>query len=163
MATIIITASCVFLAGAFILYMQGMLDCLFHKDYRNNVDFKLGNLIKEFIFQDYQNIVDSKLGKMIEEFDELLSDTETFVEKQERLEKENNKAIVSGYMAKHEIEKRRFDEWRQRELLKSVGFKTKAQCMIDDMDKWVNTKTVSDWKAVAMQEATKEFYTREIY
>ena len=33
MATIIITASCVFLAGAFILYMQGMLDCLFHKDY----------------------------------------------------------------------------------------------------------------------------------
>ena len=65
MATIIITASCVFLAGAFILYILGMLDCI------ANADFKLGNLIKEFIFQDYQNIVDSKLGKMIEEFDEL--------------------------------------------------------------------------------------------
>lgn len=142
MATIIITAICVFLAGAVILYMQGMLNCNFCKDYQDNVDYKLGKLIKEF--------------------DELLSDKETIAEKKERL-KILGEAAVSAYRAKQDNEKRRFEEWRQRELLRSVGFKTKAQCMIDDMDKWMNTKTVSDWKAVAMQEATKEFYTREIY
>ena len=142
MATIIITAICVFLVGAVILYMQGMLNCNFGRDYQDNVDYKL--------------------GKLIEEFDELLSNTETIAEKQERL-KVLGEAAVLAYRAKQDNEKRRFEEWRQRELLKSVGFKTKAQCMIDDMDKWINTKTVSDWKAVAMQEATKEFYTREIY
>lgn len=142
MATIIITAICVFLTGAVILYMQGLLNCNFHKDYQNNVDYKL--------------------GKLIEEFDELLSNTETIVEKQKRL-KVLGEAAVLAYRAKKDNEKRRLEEWHQRELLKSVGFKTKAQCMIDDMDKWINTRTVSDWKAVAMQEATKEFYTREIY
>lgn len=142
MATIIITAICVFLVGAVILYMQGLLNCNFGRDYQDNVDYKL--------------------GKLIEEFDRLLSDKETIAEKQERL-KVLGEAAVLAYRAKQDNEKRRFEEWRQRELLKSVGFKTKAQCMIDDMDKWINTKTVSDWKAVAMQEATKEFYTREIY
>lgn len=142
MATIIITAICVFLTGAVILYMQGLLNCNFHKDYQNNVDYKL--------------------GKLIEEFDELLSNTETIVEKQKRL-KVLGEAAVLAYRAKKDNEKRRLEEWHQCELLKSVGFKTKAQCMIDDMDKWINTRTVSDWKAVAMQEATKEFYTREIY
>lgn len=143
MATIIITAICVFLVGAVILYMQGLLNC-------------------NFFCRDYQDNVDYKLGKLIEEFDELLSNTETIAEKQERL-KVLGEAAVLAYRAKQDNEKRRFEEWRQRELLKSVGFKTKAQCMIDDMDKWINTRTVSDWKAVAMQEATKEFYTREIY
>lgn len=152
MATIIITASCVFLAGAFILYILGMLDCI------ANADFKLGNLIKEFIFQDYQNVVDCKLGKLIEEFDELLSDTETGVEKQERLNKVDGDAMFSGYMAKREIEKRRFNEWRSK-LLKSAS-EPKAPYLVDGMMEW---KPVSDWKAVAMQEATKEFYTREIY
>ena len=142
MATIIISAICVFLAGAVILYMLGMLDCIFYKDYQDNVDYMLGKLIKEF--------------------DELLSDKETGVEKQERRKKLGESAVLA-YRAKQDNEKRRFEEWRQRELLKSVGFKTKAQCMIDDMDKWINTRTVSDWKAVAMQEATKEFYAREIY
>lgn len=142
MATIIITAICVFLAGAVILYMLGMLNCNFCRDYQDNVDYKL--------------------GKLIEEFDELLSDKETIAEKKERL-KVLGEAAVLAYRVKQDNEKRRFEEWRQRELLKSVGFKTKAQCMIDDMDKWINTRTVSDWKAVAMQEATKEFYTREIY
>ena len=142
MATIIITAICVFLTGAVILYMQGLLNCNFHKDYQNNVDYKL--------------------GKLIEEFDELLSNTETVAEKQKRL-KVLGEAAVLAYKAKQNNEKRRLEEWHQRELLKSVGFKTKAQCMIDDMDKWINTRTVSDRKAVAMQEATKEFYTREIY
>lgn len=142
MATIIITAICVFLVGAVILYKLGLLNCNFHKDYQNNVDYKL--------------------GKLIEEFDELLSNTETIVEKQKRL-KVLGEAAVLAYRAKKDNEKRRLEEWHQRELLKSVGFKTKAQCMIDDMDKWINTRTVSDWKAVAMQEATKEFYTREIY
>lgn len=142
MATIIISAICVVLAGVVILYMQGMLDCIFHKDYQDNVDYKLGKLIKEF--------------------DRLLSDKETGVEKQERRKKLGEGAVLA-YRAKQDNEKRRFEEWRQRELLKSVGFKTKAQCMIDDMDKWINTRTVSDWKAVAMQEATKEFYAREIY
>lgn len=142
MAIIIISAICVFLAGAVILYNRGILDCIFHKD--------------------YQNIVDYKLGTLIEEFDELLSDTETGVEKRER-RKKLNEARVLVYKTKQDIEKRKFDELRQRELLKSVGFKSKAQCMIDDMDKWLNTKTVSDWKAVAMQSATKEFFARELY
>lgn len=132
MATIIISAICVFLAGAVILYMQGMLDCIFHKDYQDNADYKLGKLIKEF--------------------DKLLSDNETGVEKQER-RKKLGEAAVLGYRAKQDNEKRRFEEWRQRELLKSI----------DNMDKWINTRTVSDWKVVAMQGATKEFFAREIY
>lgn len=142
MATIIISALCVFLLGAVILYMQGMLDCIFQKDYRNGVDYKL--------------------GKLIEEFDDLLSDTETGVEKQERRKKQGAAAVLA-YRAKQDAKKREFDEWRQRELLKSVGLKTKTQCMIDDMDKWMNTKTVSDWKAVAMQGATEQFFARELY
>lgn len=142
MATIIISAACVLLIGAFILYMQGMLECIFHKDYRNGVDYKL--------------------GKLIEEFDELLSDTETGVEKRER-RKRQGEAAVLAYRAKQDAKKQDFNEWHQRELLKSVGLKTKTQCMIDDMDKWMNTKTVSDWKAVAMQGATKEFFAKELY
>lgn len=142
MATIIISAACVLLIGAVILYMQGMLECIFCKDYRNSVDYKL--------------------GKLIEEFDDLLSDTETGVEKQER-RKRQGEAAVLAYRAKQDAKKRDFDEWRQRDLLKSVGLKTKTQCMIDDMDKWMNTKTVSDWKAVAMQSATKEFFGKELY
>ncbi len=142
MATIIVSAVCVFLTGAVILYMQGMLECIFHKDYRNSVDYKL--------------------GKLIEEFDDLLSDTETGVEKQER-RKRQGEAAVLAYRAKQDAKKRDFNEWRQRELLKSVGLKTKTQCMIDDMDKLMNTKTVSDWKAVAMQGATKEFFTKHLY
>lgn len=133
MATIIISAICVFLAGAVILYMQGLLNC-------------------NFFCRDYQDNVDYKLGKLIEEFDRLLSDKETGVEKQER-RKKLGEAAVLAYRAKQDNEQRRFEEWRQRELLKSI----------DNMDKWINTRTVSDWKAVAMQEATKEFYTREIY
>lgn len=139
---IIISAICVFLVGVVILYMRGILDCIFHKD--------------------YQNIVNCKLGTLIEDFDELLSDTETGVEKRERQKKQREAAVLT-YRIKQDIEKRKFDELRQRELLKSVGFKTRAQCMIDDMDKWLNTKTVSDWKAVAMQSATKEFFARELY
>ena len=79
MATIIITAICVFLVGAVILYMQGLLNCNFHKDYQNNVDYKL--------------------GKLIEEFDELLSNTETIAEKQKRL-KVLGEAAVLAYKAK---------------------------------------------------------------
>lgn len=138
MATIIISAACVLLIGAVILYMQGMLECIFSKDYRNSVDYKL--------------------GKLIEEFDDLLSDTETGVEKRER-RKRQGEAAVLAYRAKQDAKKQDFNEW----LLKSVGLKTKTQCMIDDMDKWMNTKTVSDWKAVAMQGATKEFFAKELY
>lgn len=105
MATIIISTLCVFLLGAVILYMQGMLDCIFQKDYRNSVDYRL--------------------GKLIEQFDDLLSDTETGVEKRERRKKQGEAAVLT-YRAKQDAKKREFDEWRQRELLKSVGLKTKT-------------------------------------
>ena len=76
MATIIISAACVLLIGAVILYMQGMLECIFCKDYRNSVDYKL--------------------GKLIEEFDDLLSDTETGVEKQERRKRQGEAAVLDS-------------------------------------------------------------------